>query len=105
MSEFCCTDPACFCGGYKEGEVVFEAVSIDSYERLEQEIEKLREQNKLLIEALGFYASPENWTCEVIAYGIRDEKQECEFIASDDQESDYAGKRARECLEKIKGMK
>lgn len=54
MSDFCCTDPACFCGGYKgeEAEIIFEAVSLESYEKLEQEIQKLKQERSVLVDCL-----------------------------------------------------
>lgn len=78
-----------------------DCLSFFSNEINKVKIEKLQEQNKILKEALEYYASVKNWK-----YSTDSGLDRSEFNDNDDEfivgEGHVYGKRAREALERVK---
>ena len=83
----------------KDGKCIHEDYAI----RAEKKIEKLQEQNKILIEALEFYSNADNWASDAdnspdFYDCIDDDFDKCN---EDGYKFQCGGKRAREALAKV----
>jgi len=70
---------------------------------LNEAVERLQEQNKILKEALGFYANKESWSVDT----CNSSEVDCYRVMFGDSEilgEGYAGKSAREALKKLEEM-
>lgn len=79
--------------------MIFGKKSAAEIEKLTEEVEKLEEQNRTLVEAMEFYAKPENWE---VGHKYRDADDATIFTdGSNSAATVDAGKKAARALKKI----